>query len=361
MKFYIVVSESAFEKLPIDEEKTGQVTLLVDNAIRIPDTINKQYHVVPLLIAPEPSDKKACAVFTEEFQKNKCFTRYSTDIEPNINGIYEYVISSINDILFTLESVCGENDDIYLFGGNKKLKIAACYAVKSPEFNKNVFFDRADVLNPFLYEALSQQHKNIHYYESPFIYSLSKYLARVSILFCYSFIFTFIKYIVGCVKTKDHEDSVSNQDNNKYIIFPVRSNPQLDFSDPIASKLVSLNTEVKPIVFYYEMLLGSSFFHRFAHCNYSFITLFKFKYIGILFLLPVLIIWNMVRCYSFLKNRSPLSLSSGRYVYTMPLSFLAFENIAAPHVFFYEIILNKAILSFKSKKKTILKGYAQQK
>jgi len=356
MKIYIVVDESSFKKISRDEKDLSKITIIVDNVIPIPAVIAERCKIVPLIKSPEPLDRRSCDIFTREFQRNGDFRRYSVDIEPHINGIYEYVVSSINDILFTLESVVELNDEIFLSGGNRNLKISACYAVKSPEFNKNVFFNRADVINPLLYEALARNNKNVFYYESAFIYSFSKYLLRIVALFGYSYLATLIKYIVGCCKTRDHIAPLTNEEESNYIIFPVRSNPQVDYADSVARKMEASEGILKPIIFYYEMLLGKSFNHRFINCNYSFVTLFKYKYIGMLILLPILTACNMVLCYSFLKRKPPLSLVSGPYVYKMPLSFLAFENFAAPHIYFYEVVLKKCIAKFGSKKDTNISG-----
>jgi len=350
MNFYIILTEAAFSNLPENSIPNEKITLIVDDVLYVPDYIKRQYHVISIINATDKIDKKACEKFTKEFEKNNVFEKYSSDIEPHINGIYGYVISTINNILLTIEIVVKDNDEIYLFGGNKKLKIGAYYAIKSPEFNKNVFFDRADVVNPFLYEALKNKNKKVKFNENAFVFSFLKYTVRVLILFCYSIIFNSKKYIAGCIKTKSSQKEDFTKKTLNYIIFPVRSNAQLDLTDSIASSMVISNDKVRPLVIYYEMLLGNSFFHRLATVPYSITTLFKYRYLIVLLALPFLSIISTVRSFLFLRQKKELKLTVGEYKYSFPLTYLAFENFAAPQVLFYEVILNKEVNSLISKK-----------
>jgi hypothetical protein len=341
MIFYLIVAESAFSKLP----KNTDATLIVDNAIVVPDLIRKRFKVISIKACSKQADLDACKMFTTRFEQNDSLPRYPSDIEPHINGVYEYVISSINNILFTIESVVTEQDVIYLLGGHHKLRIGACYAVKSPEFNKNVLFDRADVLNPFLFEALQSSNKRVKYHESFFIVTLFKYVARVFLLFCYSFLFTLKKYVVGCINTKDKQSIIFKDNITEYILFPVRSNPQFDFASPIAHTIVSSGAKIKPLLLYYEMLMGESFYNRLSNATYPYISLFRYEYILSLLFLPISIMSNVVKLYLSLRKQPPLVLFSEGYSYSLPLSYLVFENLAAPQVYFYEKLLDKIISS----------------
>ena len=356
MKFYIILCESAFEKLPKVKERTEEITLLIDNAISTPDCLKQLYNTAPMLSPPEHSDKKACSIFTREFQKNLFLQNFSSDIEPNINGVYEYVITSINNILFTISKLIGEGDEIHLLGGNSKVKVAACYAIKSPEFNRNVFIDRADVLNPFLYQALMARCIDVKFKEDSIIYTALKYTIRVFLLFCYSYIFTFKKYVVNCFKVKDKRDVSFDNLSGKFILFPVRSNPQLDFVDSIAKQLITTSSDAKPLILYYEMLMGGAFYERFKSAPYSCISLFKFRYIVNLFLLPFLISVNALRLYRSLRKRPSLKLEFEGFKYDVPLNYLVFENLASPHLFFYQKLLTKTVNLLKSKKSVNIIG-----
>jgi hypothetical protein len=341
MIFYLIVADSTFSKLP----KNTEATLIVDDAIVVPDLIKKRFKVIPIKSCSKQADHDACTIFTEKFEKNDLLSRYSSDIEPHINGIYEYVISSINNILFTIESVATEQDVICLIGGHHKLRIGACYAVKSPEFNQNVFFDRADVLNPFLFEALKSSNKRVKYHQSFLITTLFKYVARVVLLFCYSFLFTLKKYIVGCINTKDKQFNIFKNNDSDYILFPVRSNPQFDFASSIAQSIVSSGSKIKPLVLYYEMLMGAPFYSRLSNTTYPYISLFRYEYILTLLFLPISIMSNVVKLYLSLRKQPSLLLFSEGYSYSLPLSYLVFENLAAPQVYFYEKLLDKIISS----------------
>ena len=316
------------------------VVLLVDDNVQLPVELLKNYTVKAVKEIPYVEESSLCREFTKKYESLDTTNRYENVLEGHINGVYEYFISPLNNIIFTLERLLEVDDSVVLYGGNKFFKVAPYYAIKSAEFNKNIFFRRSDVFSPFLYEALTSRYQ-VKYIDDAYFFTLSRYFLRVTCLFLFSYIKTVVKYL-SRIKFKRQANIFFDVTRSKTIVFPVRCNAHMDYVEPIATSILKYSDKL-PIILSYEMLMGSDFSVRLEKSKLPCISLFNFLWLPLLLFSPFLMLKNL-----FFQYRQFNAMGSKRFgvrglSYSIEFSHIAYENFLVPHVFIYSALLKKAI------------------
>lgn len=346
MKYFVILDELAFSRLPVLSAE--KMCLVIDDVLTVPEIISNKFEIYHISKLPESLEIQSCESYTKSYERHGDIDLYEECVEPHINGIYEYVVSKVNSIIYTLDVLIDVNDQVVLIGGNKNFKIASYYGVKSPEFNRNTFINRGEILNPLLFDALSVK-CSVNYVEDPLISVAVKYFFRINLLYFFSYFLSLFKFISGCIKSND-KNGFDKLKNKRCVIFPVRSNPQFDYVDSVAKSISEAESDIHAVVVYSEMLLGKSFFSRIVNPLYSVISLFKVKYIYLFLLLPFEMLLQSIKSYYDLKKYSPVIVNFSDFSYSLSLRFLSFENMAFPHVYLYRKLLGRAVQEIVKKK-----------
>ncbi|MEZ9709060.1 hypothetical protein AB4254_10315 [Vibrio breoganii] len=340
MNYLVVFDSKNLIKFLKKNSKDNLVIICADN-LELDSEIVTGVDILRLRNFPDEESKLSCLNFTNSYLNKENVEL----VDISINNIYEYFVLPLNKLLYLIRENVKKDDKIILFGGNSKVKLPLFYGVKTAEFPRNFFIERADVFNPFLYEALNDKN-NVHYYQDSIFRVSIKYFLRLLSLFTITYGGTLIKYIVGVIRTINMAKSSCDLPR---LILPVRSNTQFDFADSITKFLHYNDSKVKPVILYYEMLTGKNYLSRVLSHPTEVTSLFNFRDLPYVLLYPVLLVVDVIK--SLIKNREyrKINLGFSNYKYSLDINILKLDAFSSAHVSLYNGLLGRYLARIRKK------------
>jgi len=346
MKFFVIIDESAFKYINSDEKGV----LIINDNVTIPSSFEK-FRAINLCEISEEEDKSLCSNFTRSFfsfSNKNCFDEF---LLPHVNGIYEYVITLLYRVNKTINLYIGNNDEVVLLGGSRRILSPCYYGIKSPEFRRSTFINLSEVVNPFLFQINKNKNK-VTYREENYHKCLFRRIFRSFLLFTASSLLTFFKYFLRlCTKKNTRVEYIFHSE--KTLLFPLRSKVQCDLFNSVY-KMFNGTGGCSVVPVYYEMLLGKPFIDYISDDVVYIISLFKTKLIPVLLVSPLNHIVGICKGNIELCNNDRVTISLVDFSIDFEMSVVLNENLKFPHLCIYRKLLNKALEDYALSKNEVV-------
>lgn len=346
MKFFVIIDESAFKYINSDE----QGVLIINDNVTIPNCFEK-FRTINLCEISEEEDKGLCSNFTRSyfsFSNKNCFDEF---LLPHVNGIYEYVITLLYRVNKTINLYIGNNDEVVLLGGSRRILSPCYYGIKSAEFRRSTFINLSEVINPFLFQINKNKNK-VTYREENYHKCLFRRIFRSFLLFTASYLLTFFKYFLRLYNEKNIKFECIFH-SEKTLLFPLRSKVQCDLFNSVY-KMFNGTGGCNVVPVYYEMLLGKPFVDYISDDVVYIISLFKTKLIPVLLVSPLNHIIGIFKGNMELCKSDRVTISLADFTIDFEMSVVLNENVNFPHLCIYREMLNKVVENYSLSRKEVV-------